>query len=48
MKLQLEIPLEAFTIRHSGPDPESRISFWILAFAGMTTLIWANIYATFR
>jgi hypothetical protein len=40
--------LEAFNIRHSGLDPESRISFWIPAFAGMTTLIYANIYATFR
>jgi PAS domain S-box-containing protein len=40
--------LEAFNIRHSGLDPESRISVWIPAFAGMTTLIYANIYATFR
>jgi hypothetical protein len=29
--------LEVFNIRHSGLDPESRISFWIPAFAGMTT-----------
>jgi hypothetical protein len=37
--------------RHSGQakrDPESRISIWIPAFAEMTTLIYANIYATFR
>jgi hypothetical protein len=40
--------LEAFNIRHSGLDPESRISVWIPAFAGMTTLIYANIYATFK
>jgi hypothetical protein len=40
--------LEAFNIRHSGLDPESRISFWIPAFAGMTTLSYANIYAAFR
>jgi hypothetical protein len=40
--------LEAFDIRHSGLDPESRISVWIPAFAGMTTLIYGNIYATFR
>jgi hypothetical protein len=40
--------LEAFNIRHSGLDPESRISVWIPAFAGMTTQIYANIYATFR
>jgi hypothetical protein len=40
--------LETFGIRHSGLDPESRISFWIPAFAGMTNLIHANIYATFR
>jgi hypothetical protein len=40
--------LEAFNIRHSGLDPESRISVWIPAFAGMTTLIYENIYATFR
>jgi hypothetical protein len=40
--------LEAFNIRHSGLDPESRISFWIPAFAGMTTMIYANIYAKFR
>ena len=47
--------MEAFHIRHSGLDPvsstgqapESRISFWIPAFAGMTNLISANIYATF-
>jgi hypothetical protein len=39
MKLQLEIALEAFDIRHSGLDPESRISFWTPAFAGMTTRI---------
>ena len=35
-------------IRHSGLDPESRISFWIPAFAGMTTLVYAIIFATFR
>jgi hypothetical protein len=40
--------LEAFDIRHSGLDPESRIFVWIPAFAGMTTLIYGNIYATFR
>jgi len=40
--------LEAFSLRHSGLDPESRISAWIPAFAGMTTLIYSNIYATFR
>ena len=40
--------MEAFNIRHSGLDPESRISVWIPAFAGMTTLTYANIYATFR
>jgi hypothetical protein len=40
--------LEAFNIRHSGLDPESRISVWIPAFAGMITLIYAIIYATFR
>jgi hypothetical protein len=28
--------LEAFNIRHSGLDPESRMYFWIPAFAGMT------------
>ena len=38
--------MEAFNIRHSGLDPESRVSVWIPAFAGMTTLIYANIYAT--
>jgi hypothetical protein len=46
--------LEAFNIRHSGLDPvsstgqspESRLSFWIPAFAGMTHLIYTNIYAT--
>jgi len=30
---------EAINIRHSGLDPESGISFWIPALAGMTTLI---------
>jgi len=40
--------LEAFNIRHSGLDPESRIYVWIPAFAGMTTLIYTNTYATFR
>jgi len=40
--------LEAFNIRHFGLDPESRISVWIPAFAGMTTMIYPNIYATFR
>jgi hypothetical protein len=40
--------LEVFNLRHSGLDPESRISVWIPAFAGMTTLIYANIYTTFR
>jgi hypothetical protein len=40
--------LEALNIRHSGLDPESRISVWIPAFAGMTALIYANIYGTFR
>jgi len=40
--------LETFGIRHSGLDPESRISFWIPAFAGIKNLINANIYATFR
>jgi hypothetical protein len=28
--------LEAFGIRHSELDPESRFSFWIPAFSGMT------------
>ena len=28
--------MEAFNIRHSGLDPESRMYFWIPAFAGMT------------
>jgi hypothetical protein len=40
--------MEAFDLCHSGLDPESRISFWIPAFAGMTTLIYANFYARFR
>ncbi len=40
--------METFNIRHSGLDPESRLSFWIPAFAGMTTVILANIYTTFR
>jgi hypothetical protein len=39
--------LGAFNIRHSGLDPESRLYFWIPAFAGMTTLIYENIFATF-
>lgn len=48
--------LEAFSIHYSGLDPvagmeqapESRLSFWIPAFAGTTNLISANIYAAFR
>jgi len=48
MKPQLEITLGGLNIRHSGLDPESRMYFWIPAFAGMTTPIYANIYATFR
>jgi hypothetical protein len=35
--------LEAFNIRHSGLEPESGISVWIPAFAGMAALIYADI-----
>jgi len=39
---------EAFNIRHSGLDPESRISVWISPFVRMTDLVHVDIYATFR
>ncbi len=47
-KTPLKVTFRGLQIRHSGLDSESRISFRIPAFAGLTSLIHANICTTLR